>query len=215
MSLSLQHSCGRALRPGRELRPEELTRDRRLRFDLLASGRHRLLRSRPRCRRRTLRGWLTGMETRAGQVVVHYVEHGTGRPWNGPDDRSRDAAQRRRRPRHAARRRRRGQRRDGVPPHRPLGGRVLRAGDGREAPGAGRRSLHLAGGVASHVVEVRSDHEPALLMPALRGAHRLRLASGSTAGFVRLALNHLPTLGHSPRSLSPGWSSGRRPCGQW
>src|SRR5688572_30085495 len=30
--------------------------------------------------RRLLRGWLTGMETRAGQVLVHHVEHGTGRP---------------------------------------------------------------------------------------------------------------------------------------
>src|SRR4051812_8638374 len=25
-------------------------------------------------------GWLMGMQTRAGQVTVHYVEHGTGRP---------------------------------------------------------------------------------------------------------------------------------------
>ena len=86
-----------------------------------------------------------------GQVAVHYVEHGTGRPvlvlhgagvdhreaeacfepafarrrgaaadlprppGNGPDRRSRDAAQRRRRPRHAARLRRRGHRRAPVP----------------------------------------------------------------------------------------------------
>ena len=27
-----------------------------------------------------MRGWLTGMEIRAGHVLVHYVEHGTGRP---------------------------------------------------------------------------------------------------------------------------------------
>jgi pimeloyl-ACP methyl ester carboxylesterase len=30
--------------------------------------------------RRLLRGSLPGMETRVGEVVVHYVEHGTGRP---------------------------------------------------------------------------------------------------------------------------------------
>src|SRR4051812_13521445 len=30
--------------------------------------------------RRPPRGWLVGMEIRAGQVVVHYEEHGTGRP---------------------------------------------------------------------------------------------------------------------------------------
>jgi hypothetical protein len=30
--------------------------------------------------RRPLRGSLPGMEIRVGEVVVHYVEHGTGRP---------------------------------------------------------------------------------------------------------------------------------------
>src|SRR5437763_15167997 len=114
------------------------------------------------------------MEIRVGKVVVHYVEHGTGRRvlvlhGAGVDHREAEACfepafdgvagLRRIYPdlpgmgrttapgtlrsaddvlRHAARLRRPGQRRDCVPPHRSLSGRVLRAGDGREAPGAGR-----------------------------------------------------------------------------
>ena len=60
-------------------------------------------------------------------------------PGNGPDERARDDPERRRRARHAARPRRRGHGRDYTPPDRPLGGRVLRPGDGLEATGAGRR----------------------------------------------------------------------------
>jgi pimeloyl-ACP methyl ester carboxylesterase len=61
-------------------------------------------------------------------------------PRNGPDGGIRPAAQRRRRPRHAARLRPRGDRGDCAPPHRSLGWRLLRAGDGREGAGAGRWS---------------------------------------------------------------------------
>jgi hypothetical protein len=110
-----------------------------------------------------------------GEVVVHYVEHGTGRPvlvlhgagvdhreaeacfepaldgvaglrriypdlpeWAGQSLPKRCAAPTTSSTRCSTSPTRSAAGR--VPPHRSLGGRVLRAGDGREAPGAGRRS---------------------------------------------------------------------------
>jgi hypothetical protein len=116
------------------------------------------------------------MEIRVGQVVVYYVEHGTGRPMlvlhgAGVDHREAEACVelvfdgvaglRRTYPdlpgmgRTIAPETLRSADDvldtllsfadeviggDCAPPHRPVGGRILRAGDGREAPGVGHWS---------------------------------------------------------------------------